>query len=229
MWSWIAAEPFGATQPNNNPNNFGTFVFNQRFPGQVYDAEMNLHQNHHREFQGLKGGYLQSDPIGLQGGINTYAYVSGNPTNNVDPTGLVKWTGTSLSGGGDIRGAGGGIEIFTLTSECVNKKRVVTRVRATYFGLSVGSPFNYTGGFADFKDSLTEPNASVFNGTASKFSLGSIGTPAGGVVLYQATQLGGAGSSGWFNYQMGIDVGAVSWASHGKSEVLWARSENCDC
>ena len=73
VWSWMTAESFGGTPPNSNPNNLGTFTFNQRFPGQVYNVETNLNQNHHREFQALKGGYTQVDPIGLAGGINTYA------------------------------------------------------------------------------------------------------------------------------------------------------------
>jgi RHS repeat-associated protein len=88
VWSWHAAEPFGMTQPNQNPNNLGLFTFNQRFPGQVFDSESGLFQNWHREFQSLTGKYLTSDPIGLQGGINTYAYVSSNPLGAIDPEGL---------------------------------------------------------------------------------------------------------------------------------------------
>jgi RHS repeat-associated protein len=65
-----------------------TFTDNLRFPGQYADAETGLAYNFFRDYDPSIGRYIESDPIGLQGGVNTYSYVRGNPENLADSAGL---------------------------------------------------------------------------------------------------------------------------------------------
>ncbi len=90
VWRWDQTDPFGATLPDENPTSLGAFTYNLRFPGQVYDQETGKHYNANRDYDPAGGRYIQSDPIGLNGGQwSTYSYVGGNPVSRNDPTGLI--------------------------------------------------------------------------------------------------------------------------------------------
>jgi RHS repeat-associated protein len=101
-WQW-AYSAFGEEPPTQrkyrfaNPNTFpnlgetttaNALNFNLRYPGQVADAESNLFYNHYRTYDPKQGRYTQSDPIGLSGGWNRFAYVEGNAFRFTDPKGL---------------------------------------------------------------------------------------------------------------------------------------------
>ncbi len=76
--------PFG--EATVDPNS--TITNNLRFPGQYYDQETGLHYNYMRDYSPEIGRYLQSDLIGLAGGLNTYLYAL-NPLTQIDPFGLM--------------------------------------------------------------------------------------------------------------------------------------------
>jgi RHS repeat-associated protein len=81
---WLANYgPFGemSTVPSG-------IVQDLRLPGQEFDVETGLYHNGFRDYVPGWGRYLESDPIGLGGGMNTYAYVEGNPLRLADPMGL---------------------------------------------------------------------------------------------------------------------------------------------
>ena len=82
VWRW-ESPAFGDAAPSLQLR-----TVNLRFPGQYFDAETGLHQNGHRDYDPRIGRYLQSDPIGLAAGLNTYVYIGGNPLRGIDPLGL---------------------------------------------------------------------------------------------------------------------------------------------
>lgn len=84
QWAWENKDAFGDNLPS-----IQNITFNLRFPGQYVDIESGISYNYFRNYHSGVGRYMQSDPIGLEGGINTYGYVGGNPLGYVDPLGLL--------------------------------------------------------------------------------------------------------------------------------------------
>jgi RHS repeat-associated protein len=107
-----------------------------RFPGQQFDANLGLHYNYFRTYDPATGRYLETDPIGLEGGMNLYAYVDGNPVNYVDPDGEIPLLVPVLGviGRGIVGGIGGGAADIVIQGA-----RLLSR------GCNVFDPSNYNG------------------------------------------------------------------------------------
>ena len=93
--TWKAvAEAFGAT--GSLPES--SITMNLRFPGQYFDSETGVHYNFQRDFNVSSGRYIQSDSIGLKGGVNLFGYVNGNPLLLIDSTGEIIWIPIIING-----------------------------------------------------------------------------------------------------------------------------------
>jgi RHS repeat-associated protein len=105
VWQWPYSafgnnRPTGVLEVTTNPYHATTIdpemlkatppavSLDLRFPGQMVDGETGTFYNYHRSYLAGQGRYTQSDPIGLDGGLNRYGYVGGNPLSDVDSLGL---------------------------------------------------------------------------------------------------------------------------------------------
>jgi RHS repeat-associated protein len=222
VWKWDQQEPFGNNIPDENPSGLGTFDLPLRLPGQYFDKETNLHYNFFRDYDPSIGRYGESDPIGLEGGLNTYAYVKSNPLADVDPLGLVNWKG-AFGGGSGVAGVGGGVFGFSLTSECKCGRRVTITGFASGLAAGFGAKGGASGSPSEFYDYLDCPDPGIANGL---FTMASAGLIIGVGPGYSRIQLGGLRSYfnlGDINYGFDVSVGLYM----GSSAVLKATVECC--
>jgi RHS repeat-associated protein len=88
----------GTTRWNARYQSFGEadalnddVVNSLRLPGQYADLEIGLYYNYFRYYDPAVGRYISSDPIGLEGGGNSYLYAAANPIIYFDNKGLKYW------------------------------------------------------------------------------------------------------------------------------------------
>ncbi|NIP67518.1 hypothetical protein GWM83_00390, partial [Candidatus Bathyarchaeota archaeon] len=118
--------PFGIGEPDEDPDGDGEeFVYRGRFAGQYFDGETGLYYNYFRDYEPRNGRYVESDPIGVKGGLNAYNYGNSNPIAFIDARGLAPAPWCSwidiVSGNCPEVGEGKDIEPGDLAEEWIKK------------------------------------------------------------------------------------------------------------
>jgi len=172
IWDGGITTPFGM-----QVETMGALTQSLMFPGQYQDEETGCFDNWHRTYDPTLGRYLQSDPIGLAGGLNRYAYVGGNPVSLVDPDGLNPFSAAALIARELAKrfavGAlsGGGIELISQivqsdwSIKCLNFNRIGTAAFASGIGglVKTKSPLEVISSNHFFRKRLKKLGFKAFN------------------------------------------------------------------
>jgi RHS repeat-associated protein len=68
--------------------NGASFLTRYGYTGREWDSNAGLYYYRNRWYDPAQGRFISEDPIGLNGGINLYAYASNDPVGKTDPSGL---------------------------------------------------------------------------------------------------------------------------------------------
>ncbi len=206
VWKW-EGDAFGSQSPQVE-----TVKMPLRHAGQYNDTETGLFYNYFRYYDPKTGRYVTSDPIGLEGGLNTFGYVGSNPLHKIDPRGLIAWDAYYGEAGGGLVFFGGKIVHFVFKATCENNKGIereaTVNVMSTGIGLSTGidPPISLGAGRAKFKDNNNTVDPQIFNGV---FLYGGVSWLFSGT-LALPVQVGGATGNMNTKWGKGIHTDLVS-------------------
>ena len=180
-----------------------------------------MHQNYFRDYRPELGRYLESDPIGLRGGVNLWGYVSANALKAVDYSGMIKWEGSVVSlTAGPFPFAG--VDHYKLKSECKCGKRISLSLSSYYVGFPVAATWNAP---ACFEDKSPCPNAQSLSGLYQKPFV-SLTWGIWGGSLSRPTSGDGISCWGWSN-QRGLDISAGIAVGYSNPRVI-SEEDCCD-
>jgi RHS repeat-associated protein len=151
--------------------------------------------NYFRDYNPTTGRYIESDPIGIEGGLNTYAYVENNPVNAIDLFGLATYSiglGGSLQQTAAGASASGSIGFDSSGQVCMQ----FTTCGRIGPGESAGATVNFTVGEGNFCDGNSASGGVFAEGGAGLFGGGS-------------TDYGTSGASATSGFNIGVGGGAA--------------------
>jgi RHS repeat-associated protein len=145
-------------------------------------------QNVQRDYDPLTGKYVESDPLGLKSGINTYSYGYDRPTQFVDPTGLIPcFGGTWTQSKGDpglSLGFGGYLGKGSVTYTCEKQPQI--KCTANYVCVGAGPILSGSLGWSVYGYAVDAPDSQDLAGWSHWQVTGNIG-----LVGFQAPWGGG--------------------------------------
>ena len=233
VWRWDSRlGAFGEVLADKDPDsNLISYSFPLRFPGQYRDSESGLHYNYFRDYEAGTGRYVESDPIGLVGGANTYLYVDAQPLFYVDAQGLIKWSGQIAFGSASPFNKRGKVKLnlpqynnlsMTLWSECIDGLRMRAQIHGKgTLTMSTWIPYPVLGGGGTVE--LDDGMASL----SSESLLGKLKFDGSGYFSAGGNITAGLGRGTFSVY--GLLGGDIKFDGNGVAGDWNGRVERCEC
>lgn len=170
-------------------------TLNVGFPGQYYDAETSVWNNGYRDYSAGLGRYIESDPIGMSAGTNTYLYANGNPITNIDPDGLMCFSFGDFADQIEARRANNALTLGGLITGLGVGTMPKTASELRGLGVAKSQLNPYTSQLSRWSGRLGTRSLRVLGRTRVGVAAGAVATA--GIIAEGAWDLGVIGKAAW--------------------------------